>query len=91
MRIKTILNQVYYLKSFVYKYDQIEEVDGSEAFIVDIVPRVNRKVICPITEHALGDTLHNVSCWYGSIKLKFDPPSGLFSAHILPLCNLIIS
>ncbi len=36
MCIITILNQAYYLKSFVYKYDQIEEVDGSEAFICPI-------------------------------------------------------
>ncbi len=48
MRIITLLNQVYYLKSFVYKKDQIEEVDGFRAFVVDIVPRINSKAICPI-------------------------------------------
>ncbi|MBT4289786.1 MAG: ISL3 family transposase [Deltaproteobacteria bacterium] len=48
MRIITLLNQVYYLKSFVYKNDKIEEVDGMKAFVVDIIPRKNSKVVCPI-------------------------------------------
>ncbi len=48
MRIITLLNQVYYLKSFIYKNDQIEEVEGIKAFVVDIIPRKNSRAVCPI-------------------------------------------
>jgi transposase len=47
VRIITLLNQVYYLKSFIYKNDQIEEVQGMKAFVVDVVPRKNSKAVCP--------------------------------------------
>ena len=48
MRIITLLNKCYYFKSFVYKKDQVEDVNGTEAYVVDIVPRKNGNPTCSI-------------------------------------------
>ncbi len=48
VRIITLLNKFYYFKSFIYKKDQIETINGIEAYVVDIVPRKNSKPICSI-------------------------------------------
>lgn len=46
MRITTLLNNCYYLKSFVYQKEILETVDGHDSLIVDIVPRKNSRPIC---------------------------------------------
>ena len=48
MRIITLLNKTYYLKSFVYQKDQLEDVNGKEAYVVDIVPRKNSQAVCSV-------------------------------------------
>jgi transposase len=48
VRIITLLNKCYYFKSFVYKKDQIKDVNGTEAYVVDIVPRKNGNPTCSI-------------------------------------------
>lgn len=50
MRIITLLNKFYYLKSFVYLKDKIEKINEKEAYVVDIVARKNGNVICSICE-----------------------------------------
>lgn len=37
MRIRTLLNKFEYLKSFVYKKEYIEESNGHEKLIIEIV------------------------------------------------------
>ena len=46
MRIKTILNRCYHLKSFVYEKVQFETVKGKETMVVNIVPRKNGLSTC---------------------------------------------
>ena len=46
MRIETLLNKVYWLKSFVYEQVRIERIGGREAIVVDIKPRRNGRAIC---------------------------------------------
>ena len=48
MRIITLLNKIYRFKSFVYKRDQIKDIEGKQAYIVDIVPRKNGQAICSV-------------------------------------------
>ncbi len=50
MRIITLLNKIYPLKSFVYIKDELSEEDGLDSYIVDIVPRKNGVVKCSICE-----------------------------------------
>jgi len=44
----TILNKTEKFKSFVYKKAHLEQVDGEEAIVVDVVPRKNTKPVCRI-------------------------------------------
>ena len=46
MRIETLLNRVYWLKSFVYDNVRVEAIGGREALVVDIRPRANGWAIC---------------------------------------------
>lgn len=46
MRIETLLNRVYWHKSFVYESVHVEEIGGREALVVDIRPRANGSAIC---------------------------------------------
>jgi len=46
MRVRTILNRVHKLKSFVYENERFVEINGRECLVVDIVPRKNSKPIC---------------------------------------------
>lgn len=46
MLIKTLLNRVEKVKSFVYRAAQVETVAGEEALVVDIAPRRNSNPIC---------------------------------------------
>jgi len=48
VRVITLLNKCYHLKSFVYANDQLENVNGSEVFVVDIVARKNGIAKCSI-------------------------------------------
>ena len=48
MRIITLLNKFYYLKSFIYFKDKIEKVNEEDAYVVDIVARKNGVVKCSI-------------------------------------------
>lgn len=50
MRIETLLNHCYRHKSFVYERCRLENVDGKEALVADIVPRKNGKALCPKCE-----------------------------------------
>ena len=47
MLIKTLLNKVERFKSFVYGSVCIMLVNGTEALVIDIEPRRNRRPICP--------------------------------------------
>ncbi len=46
MRIITLLNKFYYLKSFVYSKDSIEEVKDAKAYVVEIQVRKNGLAKC---------------------------------------------
>ena len=46
MRIRTLLNQCHYLKSFVYENEKLQQHDGSMSVIVDIRPRKNSQPVC---------------------------------------------
>lgn len=46
MRITTLLNKCYHLKSFVYQTERLMEVDGQDALVIEIVPRKNGRPIC---------------------------------------------
>lgn len=48
MRIRTVLNQCYKFKSFVYKAERWEERDGKPCVVVDIEPRINSKPVCSV-------------------------------------------
>jgi len=48
MRIRTLLNQCHYLKSFVYHSERLEEEDGKKRIIVDIKPRKNSSPVCSV-------------------------------------------
>lgn len=48
MRIITLLNKYYPLKSFVYVKDQLAKIDGSESYVVDIIPLKNGVVKCSL-------------------------------------------
>ncbi len=47
MQIKTLLNKVERFKSFVYGSACVTMIDGTEALVIDIVPRSNSKPVCP--------------------------------------------
>ncbi len=47
MLIKTLLNKVERFKSFVYGTACVTLVGGTEALVIDIVPRRNSGPICP--------------------------------------------
>ncbi len=46
MRIRTLLNKCEYLKSFVYEKEYIEEKNGQQRLIIEIVPRKNGRPVC---------------------------------------------
>jgi transposase len=46
MRLRTLLNQCHYLKSFVYETERLEEENGKKRIIVDIRPRKNSQPVC---------------------------------------------
>ncbi len=46
MRIRTLLNDCHKFKSFVYRKEYWEEVDGKPALIIEIVERKNSRPIC---------------------------------------------
>ena len=46
MLIKTILNQVYHLKSFVYGAVRLLDLEGGCELEVEVAPRANSKPIC---------------------------------------------
>jgi transposase len=46
MRIRTVLNQCYKFKSFVYKAERWEEHGGKPCVVVDIEPRKNSRPVC---------------------------------------------
>jgi transposase len=46
MRIATLLNKCFYLKSFVYQKERLEIINGQDALVVDIAPRKNSRPIC---------------------------------------------
>lgn len=59
MQIKTLLNRVYHLKSFVYAGVKIEQVGGTDCLIVEVIPRQNGITYCsicgcraPVYDHA---------------------------------------
>jgi transposase len=47
MLIKTLLNKVERFKSFIYDSVSVMRVDGVEALVIDINPRLNSQPICP--------------------------------------------
>jgi len=47
MLIKTLLNRIEHFKSFVYGAVTFQEINGSEALVVEIKARVNSKPECP--------------------------------------------
>ena len=47
MLIKTLLNRIEHFKSFVYGAVKFQEVNGSEALVVEIKARANSKPECP--------------------------------------------
>lgn len=47
MLIKTLLNKVERFKSFIYAAACVMLVNGTEALVIDIVPRRNSRPICP--------------------------------------------
>jgi transposase len=46
MQLKTLLNRVHPLKSFVYKQARLTETDGSLGIEVVIEPRANSRPVC---------------------------------------------
>lgn len=46
MRIETILNRVYWIKSFVYTGVRMQKIGGRDAIVVDIKPRRNGQAAC---------------------------------------------
>ncbi len=46
MRVKTILNRVHKLKSFVYEEEELEEYKGKECIVVEIKARKNGHPVC---------------------------------------------
>lgn len=46
MRITTLLNKCYYLKSFIYHKESQEQVAGQDALVIEIVPRKNSRPMC---------------------------------------------
>jgi transposase len=46
MRVRTVLNQCYKFKSFVYRAERWEEYGGKPCVVVDIEPRKNSKPVC---------------------------------------------
>jgi transposase len=46
MRIRTLLNNCHYLKSFVYKKEGLESVNGEQALVVEIAARKNSRPVC---------------------------------------------
>ncbi len=46
MRIRTLLNNCHHLKSFVYKKEGLERVNGDPALVVEIAPRKNSRPLC---------------------------------------------
>lgn len=46
MRMTTLLNKCYRLKSFVYKNERFEEIEGQTSLVFDIKPRENSRPVC---------------------------------------------
>jgi len=46
MRITTLLNNCYYLKSFVYHNERLEQIKGQVSLVFDLKPRKNSRPIC---------------------------------------------
>ena len=46
MRIRTLLNNCHNLKSFVYKSENLESIDGKLSLVVEIEPRKNGQATC---------------------------------------------
>jgi len=46
MRIKTLFNHVFHLKSFVYGKTTFQTIEGHEALVVDLIPRQNGVARC---------------------------------------------
>lgn len=47
MLIKTLLNKIGRFKSSIYGSINVIDVDGKEALVIDIKPRLNSQPICP--------------------------------------------
>lgn len=46
MRIRTVLNQEYSFKRFVYTKERFEQVNGKKSVVIDVKPRKNSNPIC---------------------------------------------
>ena len=46
MRITTLLNNCYHLKSFVYQKESLEQIEGQKSLVFDLEPRKNGRPIC---------------------------------------------
>lgn len=60
MRITTLLNNCYYLKSFVYRNERLEQIDGQQSLVFDIQPRANSRPICSCC-HRQGSTYDHMA------------------------------
>ncbi len=60
MRITTLLNNCYYLKSFVYQDERLEQIDGQQSLVIDIKSRKNSRPICSKC-HRHGSTYDHMS------------------------------
>ena len=70
MRIRTILNQEYSFKSFVYARERFKEIDGRCSLVIDVIPRKNSKPICsgcdlpaPIYDHQGERFFRHLPLW----------------------------
>jgi len=61
MRIRTLLNKLEYLKSFVYEKEFLEKKGQQEVLIIKIVPRKNGRAICSVCGDEWGLYDHKAS------------------------------
>ena len=78
MRITTLLNKCYHLKSFVYQNERLTKISGQDALIVEIVPRKNSHAVCSgcnkqgrIYDHATIRLFQFIAVWGYQVYFRY--------------------
>ena len=80
MLIETILNDCHYFNCFKYRKSRFEERAGEKYIVIDLLPRINSKGLCPTCkescptyDHQTKRIFHFIPLWGYRVEIHYKP------------------